>query len=152
MAISANALKSLLARPARPARPSYDARRRVFDARIAARVKRLYVAFVSFALGVAGTAIGFTVGVVPYFHSMRDLTRSDGFFLTSILICTAVGLIVGLINGAKWYRALDESPLAQKRMLAYMHRRNMAERDTGVRSLNTASLRQLLGNGRRPKA
>jgi hypothetical protein len=149
LAFSARALTSPAARPARP---SIDARRRVIDAKVAARVKHLYVAFVSFALGVAGTAIGFTVGVVPYFRSMVDLTRYDGFFLASILVCTSAGFIIGLANGAKWYRALDASPLSQKRMLAYMHRRNAADRDAGVRSLNAAGLRQLLGNGRRTQA
>jgi len=109
----------------------------------------MYIACVAFALGVAGTAIGFTVGVLPYFRMTFDLTQYDWFFLASIAVCTGAGFIVGVLNGAKWYRASEASPLIQRRMLAYMHRRSSDDRHIPVRSMNAASLRSLLGSSPR---
>jgi hypothetical protein len=120
---------------------------------ISARVERMYIAFVAFALGAAGTAIGFAVGVVPYFKATFDLTQYDWFFLSSISVCAVLGFIVGIANGARWYRATEASPLIQRRMLAYMHRHATDERGTtAVRTLNAISLRSLLGTNRQSRA
>lgn len=105
----------------------------------------MYVAAVSFALGVAGTAIGFSVGVLPYFRATLDMSQYDWFFASSLAICTATGFIVGVLNGAKWYRSTEASPLIQRRMLAYMERRAATEAATGVRTVNVVTLRSLLG-------
>jgi len=115
---------------------------------MSARVEKLYIACVAFALGAAGTAIGFVFGVVPYFR-FNDFTRYDGFFATCVGIGALAGFVVGMANGARWYRRSEASPLIQRRMLAYLHRRGLDGRGVPQRSVNTVSLRSLLG-ARRP--
>jgi hypothetical protein len=117
---------------------------------LSARVERLYITCVSFALGVAGTAVGFMFGVMPYFRS-ADLSQYDWFFSTCIAIGAFAGFLVGFANGARWYRATEASPLIQRRMLAYIHRRNHDGRGVPQRTLNGSSLRSLLGTRRLPK-
>ena len=114
---------------------------------LSARVERLYVAAVSFALGVAGTAVGFLLGVIPYFHTF-NVTRYDGFFIACCLGGAVLGFFVGAANGARWYRSAEASPLVQRRMLTYLHRRGLDGRGVPQRTLNTASLRSLLGQSR----
>jgi hypothetical protein len=106
----------------------------------------MYIAYVSFALGAAGTAAGFTLGVVPYFRGQLDVSRYDEFFLGSVAIGTIAGFIVGAFNGSKWFRASEVSPLIQRRMLAYMQRRNSDARGVPQRTINAASLRKLIGS------
>jgi len=108
----------------------------------------MYVAAVAFSLGVAGTAIGFAVGVIPYFRAALNPSQYDWFFLTSLGVCTVVGFIVGVANGARWYHATEASPLIQRRMLSYMQRKSAEENTTGVRTLNAVSLRSLMGTKR----
>jgi hypothetical protein len=108
----------------------------------------MYIACVSFALGVVGTAVGFAFGVVPYFRATLDLTQYDWFFLTSIAICALIGFVIGVLNGGRWYRKTEASPLIQRRMLAYLERRGSDARGVTVRSVNTISLRSLLGTKR----
>ena len=114
---------------------------------LAARVERLYVACVSLVLCVAGTAIGFTFGVVPYFRA-ADLAQYDWFFTSCIAVGACVGFLVGFANGARWYRASEASPLVQRRMIAYMQRRGLDARGVPQRTVNNHSLRALLGTRR----
>jgi hypothetical protein len=67
-------------------------------------------------------------------------------------VCAAIGFVVGVANGARWYRASEASPLIQRRMLAYMERHAADERPTGVRTLNAISLKSLLGTKRQSRA
>lgn len=106
------------------------------------------MAAVAFSLGVAGTAIGFAFGVVPYFRS-SDFSQYDWFFASCVGVGAFAGFVVGVANGARWYRATEASPLIQRRMLAYLHRRGLDGRGVPQRSVNDATLRSLLG-ARRP--
>lgn len=85
---------------------------------------------------------------MPYFRS-AELTQHDWFFASCIVVGAVVGFLVGFANGARWYRASESSPLAQRRMLAYMQRRGFDGRGVPQRTLNNISLRALLGS-RRP--
>src|SRR5215813_12550313 len=96
--------------------------RSVAQSAISARVETMYVACVAFGLGVVGTAIGFTFGVAPYWHS-ANYAQYDFFFGSCVAIGALTGFIVGVANGARWYRSKETSPLTQRRMLAYLHRR-----------------------------
>lgn len=101
----------------------------------------------AFLLGVAGTVIGFAFGVVPYFRS-ANFTQYDWFFATCVGVGAFAGFLVGVANGARWYRKAEESPLSQRRMLAYLHRRGLDARGVPQRSVNDATLRSLLGSRR----
>jgi len=114
---------------------------------LSARVEKLYVACVAFSLGVAGTAIGFVFGVVPYFRTL-NFSHYDWFFATCVGAGALVGFAVGVANGARWYRATEASPLTEKRMLAYLHRRGLDGRGVPQRTMNDATLRSLLGSRR----
>ena len=121
--------------------------RRLTPAELSARLEKFYIAVVAFALGVGGTAVGFMFGVIPYWHT-RSVGRYDGFFLTCCLVGAFAGFVVGVVNGARWYRAAEASPLVQRRMLTYLHRRGVDARGVPSRTLNAASLRSLLGQSR----
>ncbi len=114
---------------------------------MSARVERFYIATVSFALGMAGCAVGFTFGVIPYFR-VSNFARYDGFFATCCIVGGLLGFFVGVANGARWYRSAEASPLAQRRMLTYLHRRGLDGRGVPQRTLNNAALRNLLGQNR----
>ena len=115
------------------------------------RVERLYVACVAFSLGAAGTALGFALGVVPYFR-VTDLSQYNWFFATCVGIGALAGFVIGVANGARWYRANEASPLVQRRMLAYMQRRGLEGRVVPQRTLNGTTLRALLGSRHHPRA
>jgi hypothetical protein len=110
-------------------------------------VEKLYVACVAFILGVAGTGVGFAFGVVPYFRS-SDFSQYDWFFASCVGVGAFAGFLFGVANGARWYRSTEESPLIQRRMLAYLHRRGLDGRGVPQRSVNGATLRSLLGSRR----
>jgi len=118
---------------------------------MSAKVEKLYVAAVSFALGVAGTALGFFLGVVPYFR-VNDVNKYDWFFATCVGIGALAGFIIGVVNGARWYNATEASPLIQKRMLSYLHRRCVDARGVPQRTFTGSTLRSLLGSRRLPRA
>ena len=118
---------------------------------LARRVEGIYIACVSFALGAVGTAIGFTFGVVPYFRSAA-FGRYDWFFASCVGAGAVAGFIVGVANGARWFRASEASPLTQKRMLAYLRRRGLDVRGVPQRTLNSTTMRSLLGSRRTPRA
>ena len=101
---------------------------------LTARVERLYVACVSFALGAAGTAIGFTFGVVPYFRAV-DASRYNVFFAACIAAGAFAGFVVGLVNGARWFRADGATPVGQRRMMSYLRRRDFDERGLPQRTV-----------------
>ena len=111
-----------------------------------ARIEHLYIACVAFTFGAAGTAAGFALGVVPYYRAQFDLPQYDGFFAASVALGTLVGFVVGALNGPKWFRAAEVSPLIQRRMLAYLQRRNAESRGVPQRTINTSSLRRLVGS------
>lgn len=136
----------------RPAQPSYGRRRAVPSSVLHARVERLYTACVAIALAAAGSAIGFTFGVVPYFRETIDFSKYDGFFGWSVAIGAMVGLALGVLNAQKWYRASEAPPLLQRRMLAYLQRQRSDERGVPVRSVNVISLRSLMGSRRGSQA
>ena len=117
---------------------------------LSAQIERLYIACVSFALGVAGTAIGFTLGVVPYFRAQLDFSQYDWFFVTCVGIGTLVGAIIGAAFGPRWYRATEANPIVQRRLLSYLKRRQDT-RVTAQRTIGTISLQSLLGK-RTPEA
>lgn len=108
----------------------------------------MYVACISFALGVVGTAIGFTLGVMPYFREQLDFSQYDWFFVACVTLGAVFGFIIGVANGARWFRATEASPLIQRRMLAYLHRRGYDGRGVPQRTMNTISLSGLLGSRR----
>lgn len=114
---------------------------------LSARVEKLYVAFVAFFLGVAGTGVGFAFGVVPYFRA-ADFSQYDWFFGSCVGVGAFAGFLVGVANAARWYRAAEESPLIQRRMLAYLHRRGLDGRGVPQRNVNATNLRSLLGSRR----
>jgi hypothetical protein len=135
-----------ITRTPRPAhRPGHS--RLPAPAVLSARVEKLYVAFVAFFLGVAGTGVGFAFGVVPYFRS-SDFSQYDWFFASCVGVGAFAGFVVGVANGARWYRATEESPLIQRRMLAYLHRRGLDGRGVPQRTVTGATLRSLLGSRR----
>ena len=141
-----------MATPQHRLKPALYARRQPANARptrqdVPPRIESLYVGAVSFTLGAAGTAIGFLFGVIPYFHT-ANFPRYDGFFVACCIIGAAAGFVIGVVNGARWYRSAESSPLAQRRMLSYLRRRGMDPRGVPARTLNTVSLRSLLGQNR----
>jgi len=69
----------------------------------------------------------------------------DWIFATCVAAGTLIGLIVGIANGPKWYRASESSPLAQKRMLSYLRRKDLDSRYASQRTLNRVSLQALIG-------
>jgi hypothetical protein len=110
---------------------------------LAARLERIYIACVSFVLGVAGTIVGLVLGVAPYYRSGHS--TADWIFVTCVAAGTLIGLIVGIANGPKWYRASESSPLAQKRMLSYLRSKDLDSRYASQRTLNRVSLQALIG-------
>jgi hypothetical protein len=133
----------------RHSEPTYGRRQiRLSPSILSGRVERMYVACVAFALGAAGSAIGFTFGVVPYYRDTIDFATNDWFFVVSVLIGALIGLVVGLANGQRWYRSAETSPLLQRRMLAYIKRRGVDGRGVPQRSLDSVTLRNLIGTRR----
>jgi hypothetical protein len=124
----------------------YPRDRRLSPRELSARIERLYVSFVCAFLCFAGGAIGFTLGVVPYFRITLDVSQYNGFFVACVGVGAMAGIAVGIVFGPKWYRATEASPLVQRRMLAYMRRKNLDGRYAGQRTMSAASLRQLIGN------
>jgi hypothetical protein len=122
--------------------------RSLSERELSARLERLYVATVAVALACAGGAIGFFVGVVPYFRLTIDVSRYDGFFLACVVIGAVAGAIVGLAFGARWYRTTEASPLVQRRMLAYVRRKNLDGRFGAQRTMANVSLRNLIGGAK----
>jgi len=120
---------------------------RVPPEKLSARVERFYVAAISFSLGAGGMALGFLFGVIPYFH-VHNVGRYDGFFATCVGMGALAGFLIGVVNGARWYRSGDMSPLAARRMLAYLYRRSVDGRGVPQRTLNSTTLRALLGSSR----
>ena len=90
---------------------------------LSARLERFYVACVAFVVGAAGTAVGFTFGVVPYYGA-TDASTHDRFFAMCVVVGTLSGFIIGLANGVKLSRASRPSATTQKRLLSYMRRRS----------------------------
>jgi len=89
---------------------------------LAARLERFYVACVAFVIGAAGTAVGFTFGVVPYYGA-TDASTHDRFFAMCVGVGTLIGFLIGLANGVKLSRASRPSATTQKRLLSYIRRR-----------------------------
>ena len=89
---------------------------------LTARLERFYVACVAFVVGAAGTAVGFTFGVVPYYGA-TDASTHDSFFAICVGAGTLLGFLIGLANGVKLSRASRPSPTTQKRLLSYIRRR-----------------------------
>jgi len=65
-----------------------------------------------------------------------------------VTIGALVGAVIGAMQGPKWYRAAEASPLIQRRMLAYMRRRGTGSGVIPHRTMNAISLRRLLGSRR----
>lgn len=86
------------------------------------RLERFYVACVAFVVGAAGTAVGFTFGIVPYYGA-TDASAHDRFFAICVGLGTLLGFLIGLANGVKLSRASRPSPTTQKRLLSYIRRR-----------------------------
>lgn len=89
---------------------------------LSARLERFYVACVAFVVGAAGTAVGFTFGIVPYYGA-TDASTHDRFFAVCVLVGTLIGFLIGLANGVKLSRASRPSATTQKRLLSYIRRR-----------------------------
>ncbi|HEY7995088.1 MAG TPA: hypothetical protein VID24_12825 [Candidatus Eremiobacteraceae bacterium] len=88
-----------------------------------ARLERFYVACVAFVIGAAGTAVGFTFGVVPYYGA-TDASTHDRFFAMCVGVGTLIGFLIGLANGVKLSRASRASATTQNRLLSYIRRRS----------------------------
>lgn len=89
---------------------------------LAARLERFYIACVAFIVGAAGTAVGFTFGIVPYYGA-TDASVHDKFFAVCVIVGALIGFVIGLANGVKLSRASKPSSTTQKRLLSYLRRR-----------------------------
>jgi len=107
---------------------------------LTARLERFYVACVAFAVGVAGTAVGFTFGVVPYYGA-TDASAHDRFFATCVIVGTLIGFLIGVANGLRLSRASRSSATTQKRLLSYIRRRSAGS--VPQRTIHRISVRPL---------
>lgn len=89
-------------------------------------------------------AVGFTFGVVPYYGA-TDASAHDKFFAICVGAGTLLGLIVGYLNGMRLSRASQASPSTQKRLLAYLRRREtrMPQRTINRITVRPFGLRQV---------
>lgn len=87
---------------------------------------------------------------MPYYRA-ADVSQYDWFFASCVALGAIFGFLIGVANGARWYRASEASPLIQRRMLAYLKRHEGDARGVPQRTLNGASLRALLGPRRTPR-
>ena len=112
---------------------------------LTARLERFYIACVAFIVGAAGTAVGFTFGIVPYYGA-TDASVHDRFFAVCVVVGALIGFAIGLANGVKLSRASQPSSTTQKRMLSYIRRRgagNMPHRTIHRISVQPLGQRQV---------
>jgi hypothetical protein len=107
---------------------------------LTARLERFYIACVAFIVGAAGTAVGFTFGIVPYYGA-TDASIHDRFFAICVAVGALIGFLIGLANGVRLSRASQPSSTTQKRMLSYIRRRGAG--DVPQRTLHRISVRPL---------
>lgn len=89
---------------------------------LAVQLERFYIACVAFIVGAAGTAVGFTFGIVPYYGA-TDASVHDKFFAVCVVVGALIGFAIGLANGVRLSRASNPSSTTQKRLLSYIRRR-----------------------------
>lgn len=121
-------------RPHRP-RPAH-----VAPEVLSARLERFYVACVALVVGAAGTAVGFTFGVVPYYGA-TDASTHDRFFALCVGVGTLLGFLIGIANGIMLSRASRPSLTTQRRLLSYIRRR--ADGRMPQRTLHRINVRPL---------
>ncbi|HYK52735.1 MAG TPA: hypothetical protein VEV38_04325 [Candidatus Eremiobacteraceae bacterium] len=112
---------------------------------MAKRLERFYIACVAFIVGAAGTAVGFTFGIVPYYGA-TDASVHDKFFAVCVAVGTLIGFAIGLANGVKLSRASQPSSTTQRRLLSYIRRRgngNMPQRTIHRISVQPLGQRQV---------
>ena len=107
----------------------------VSPAVLTARLERFYVACVAFIIGAMGTAVGFTLGIVPYYGA-TDASTHDKFFSICVVVGALIGFLIGLANGVRLSRASQPSQTIQKRMLSYIRRRDSRTPQRTIHRIN----------------
>ena len=116
--------------------------------------KGFYVVAVTAALGVLGGAIGFVIGIVPYYVASGDLAARDQVFGGCVALGIVGGLIWGAVRAPRWFRNQDDALTAgQGRMIRYLQRRRSPQgptSDAAPRTLGAHYLEQVLGPKKNP--
>lgn len=116
--------------------------------------KGFYVVLMTAVLGVVGAAIGFVIGIVPYYVANGDLAARDQVFGGCVALGIVGGLIWGAVRAPRWFKNQEDALTAgQGRMIRYLHRRRSPQSptsDAAPRTLGANYLEQVLGPKKNP--